>query len=218
MRAASPSASTSSSRGWTPCPASPPSTGSWPATAPPASNGPSVPARPTTRFARSRTCELWQLDAFEVALTGGDRATVYQIIDDASRLCIALTARTRAANPADAIDVLARAIAAHGRPVAVLTDNGAAPDTHRRGLPSSTELYLASLGVAPISGSPRTPPDPGQDRTLPPPRPQMARGAPRHHPHRPSDRPERAFATSTTITAPTRRSAPYAPRPRPGRG
>ena len=105
-----------------------------------------------TRFARSRTCELWQLDAFEVALTGGDRATVYQIIDDASRLCIALTARTRAENPADAIDVLTRAIAAHGRPVAVLTDNGAAFNTHRRGLLSSTELYLASLGVAPISG------------------------------------------------------------------
>ena len=115
-----------------------------------ARNGPSRvqrakrPRSSYTRFARSRTCELWQPDAFEVALT----------------------------------------------------DNGAAPDTHRRGLPSSTELYLASLGVAPISGSPRTPPDPGQDRTLPPPRPQMARGAPRHHPHRPSDRPERAFATS----------------------
>lgn len=189
-----------------------------------ARNGPSRvqrakrPRSSYTRFARSRTCELWQPDAFEVALTGGDRATVYQIIDDASRLRIALTARTRAANPADAIDVLARAIAAHGRPVAVLTDNGAAPDTHRRGLPSSTELYLASLGVAPISGSPRTPPDPGQDRTLPPPRPQMARGAPRRRPRRSGGRPERAFATSTTITAPTRRSAPYAPRPRPGRG
>ena len=135
-----------------------------------------------------------------------------------SRLCIALTARTRAANPADAIDVLARAIAAHGRPVAVLTDNGAAPDTHRRGLPSSTELYLASLGVAPISGSPRTPPDPGQDRTLPPPRPQMARGAPRRRPRRSGGRPERVPRRPTTITAPTRRSAPYAPRPRPGRG
>ena len=75
-----------------------------------ARNGPSRvqrakrPRSSYTRFARSRTCELWQPDAFEVALTGGDRATVYQIIDDASRLCIALTARTRAANPADAID------------------------------------------------------------------------------------------------------------------
>lgn len=218
MRAASPSASTSNSRGWTPCPASPPSTGSWPATAPPASNGPSVPARPTTRFARSRTCELWQLDAFEVALTGGDRATVYQIIDDASRLCIALTARTRAANPADAIDAPGPG---HRRSRAARSG----PDRQRGGPrhpPPGPALQHRALPGVFGSGAHlrarRTPPDPGQDRTLPPPRPQMARGAPRHHPHRPSDRPERAFATSTTITAPTRRSAPYAPRPRPGRG
>lgn len=36
--------------------------------------------------------------------------------------------------------------------MAVLTDNGAAFNTHRRGLLSSTELHLASPGVAPISG------------------------------------------------------------------
>lgn len=42
-----------------------------------------------TSFARSRTCQLRQLDAFEA-----DRAkAVYQIIDDASRLCIAITTR-----------------------------------------------------------------------------------------------------------------------------
>ena len=153
-----------------------------------------------------------------MALTGGDRATVHRIIDDASRLCIALTARTRAENPADAIDVLARAIAAHGRPVAVLTDNGAAFNTHRRGLLSSTELYLASLGVAPISGRAGHPQTQGKtERSHHPARKWLAA-----HPattltdlqivlNELSRRP-------TTTTAPTRRSAPYAPRPRPGRG
>ena len=184
MRAASPSASTSNSRGWTPCPASPPSTGSWPATAPPASNGPSVPARPTTRFARSRTCELWQPDAFEVALTGGDRATVYQIIDDASRLCIALTARTRAANPADAIDAPGpghrRSRAARSgldRQRGGLQHPPPGPALQHRALPgvfgSGAHLRISPDTPRPRArpNAPTTPPANGSRRTPPPPSP-----------------------------------------------
>lgn len=137
-----------------------------------------------TRFARSRTCGPWQLDAFEVALTGGDRATVHQIIDDASRLCIALTARTRAANPADAIDA---PVPGHRRPRAARSR----PDRQRGGPrhpppgpalqhPGSTWRpweWRPSPG-APDTPRPRarpnaptTPPANGPRRTPPPPSP-----------------------------------------------
>lgn len=104
------------------------------------------------RFAREQANELWQIDALAHTLPGIGRVSIYQVIDDASRACVALRAYPGGESPDDAISALGAAIAQWGLPGEVLSDNGTAFNTHRRGLLSKTEKYLAKAGVYPISG------------------------------------------------------------------
>ena len=123
----------------------------------PTQSRPGVPAprkRPRTsykRFTRSAANEMWQIDGFQWRLE--DRlVTVYQVVDDCSRVITALRACWGGESVAGARTVLEEAFATWGRPAAILSDNALAFNTSRITGPGATEKWLASLGVRPISG------------------------------------------------------------------
>lgn len=109
-----------------------------------------------TRFQRAQANELWQLDGiyYEVA---GQVCTIYQIVDDHSRLMVALTAIAGGESAVGAKAALGWAIGRFGAPATVLSDNSTAFNTHRRGQLSQTERWLADQGIRPISGRPARP-------------------------------------------------------------
>ncbi|PYI65473.1 IS481 family transposase [Arthrobacter livingstonensis] len=114
-------------------------------------------------FVRATVMSLWQLDAFEYRLAGGEVVTVYQLLDDASRFDVGTVAYSRAENSADAKDVLERAITAYGPPKEVLSDNSLAFNQLRAGRIGSVEIFLASKGTMPISGLPGKPTTQGKN-------------------------------------------------------
>lgn len=67
-------------------------------------------------FARATAMALWQLDAFEYRLTGGQLVAGYQMLDDATRYDVGSHAYERNENSADERRVLEQAIDAHGAP------------------------------------------------------------------------------------------------------
>ncbi|GAA4828461.1 hypothetical protein GCM10023354_03310 [Garicola koreensis] len=114
-------------------------------------------------FARSTAMSLWQLDAFEYRLISGTTATIYQLLDDATRFDMGTSAYTRHENSADAKEVLQHAIAAHGAPRELLSDNSSAFNQQRPGAIGSVEIFLASKGTMPISGLPGRPTTQGKN-------------------------------------------------------
>lgn len=104
------------------------------------------------RWARSAANELWQIDGFEHRLPDGTLVTIYQIIDDATRLLVALHARPGGECTEGAQAALRAGFAAFGKPREVLSDNGSAFNQHRRGRISTTEAWLAEQGIRPLSG------------------------------------------------------------------
>lgn len=104
------------------------------------------------RFRRARANELWQLDGMEWHLPEIGLVTIYHVVDDHSRLCPALIAVAGGESTAGARQALQSGIDAFGPPQSVLSDNGAAFNQHRRGRLSATEVWLAGLGIRPISG------------------------------------------------------------------
>lgn len=114
-------------------------------------------------FVRATVMSLWQLDAFEYRLLDGKTATVYQLLDDASRYDIGTDAYARHENSADAKDVLERAIEAYGAPKELLSDNSLAFNQLRAGRVGSVEIFLASQGTMPISGLPGKPTTQGKN-------------------------------------------------------
>lgn len=104
------------------------------------------------RFTRTSANELWQLDGIEWRLAGRP-VTVYQAIDDCSRVITALKAFWGGESHQGAEEALEAAFRDWGRPAALLSGNGPALNTSRwSGSPCRTERWLASLGVRPISG------------------------------------------------------------------
>lgn len=114
-------------------------------------------------FARSTAMSLWQLDAFEYRLTSGATATVYQLLDDATRFDVGTTAYLRHENSTDAKETIEAAIAVHGAPGELLSDNSSAFNQLRRGLIGAVEIFLASKGTMPISGLPGRPTTQGKN-------------------------------------------------------
>lgn len=114
-------------------------------------------------FVRASVMSLWQLDAFEYELASGQTVTVYQLLDDASRYDVGTDAYARHENISDAKDVLGRAIAAHGAPRELLSDNSLAFNQLRYGRIGSVEIFLASKGTMPISGIPGKPTTQGKN-------------------------------------------------------
>lgn len=106
---------------------------------------------------------LCQLDAFEFRTGDSKVATVYQLLDDATRYDVGSWAYQLEENSRDAQDVLARAINAHGAPQEVLSDNSLAFNQLWQGKIGSVEIFLASKGTMPISGLPGKPTTQGKN-------------------------------------------------------
>lgn len=110
-----------------------------------------APRKPK-RFEHDQPNTLWQMDGFDALLTGRRKATVLHIVDDCSRLDIALIA-VKSENSADVWSCFSKAASIFGLPRMLLTDNGTAFSGRRRGWTSALEENLAELGVRHITSS-----------------------------------------------------------------
>jgi putative transposase len=114
------------------------------------------------RFVYPAPNACWQLDATEYVLTAGRKCVVFQLEDDHSRLALAShVAESETAKAA--LSVFKKALAAHGVPQRLLTDNGLALNPVRRGWEGQLVVYAASLGVEAITGRPYKPTTQGKN-------------------------------------------------------
>jgi putative transposase len=114
------------------------------------------------RFVYPAPNACWQIDATEYVLTRGRTCVIFQLIDDHSRYALASqVAWTETAEAA--VAVVTKAIAAHGVPQRVLSDNGLALNPSRRGWSGQLTDYLARLGVEAITGKPYKPTTQGKN-------------------------------------------------------
>ena len=87
---------------------------------------------------------------------------IFQLIDDHSRYAVA--SHVAWGETAEgAIAVVTKAIAAHGVPQRLLTDNGAALNPSRRGVLGQLVDYCTALGVEAITGKPYKPTTQGKN-------------------------------------------------------
>jgi len=99
------------------------------------------------RFTADLPNELWQADITHWPLAGGGDAEILNIVDDHSRLLAASTAH-RIFKATDIVADLHVAMAAHGRPERMLTDNGAVFTGLYRGRGwVALERELTALGI-----------------------------------------------------------------------
>src|SRR5690606_33413109 len=95
-------------------------------------------------------------------LAGGRKCVIFQLIDDHSRY--ALASQVASSETAkDAITVFDKAVAAHGVPQRLLTDNGLALNPSRRGYVGQLVAHVAALGVEAITGKPYKPTTQGKN-------------------------------------------------------
>ena len=114
------------------------------------------------RFVYPAPNACWQLDATEYVLTGGRTCVIFQLLDNHSRYALAShVAWTETAEAA--VAVAKKAIAAHGVPQRLLSDNGMALNPSRRGWTGQLTHYLARLGVETITGRPYKPTTQGKN-------------------------------------------------------
>lgn len=115
------------------------------------------------RFVYPAPNACWQIDGTNYTLAGGRPCVILQIIDDHSRLAIASLA-SRSENARDTVRVVKKGIRLHGVPQRLLSDNGAAFNTTRRGKTKGLLVaYLEPLGVEPITGKPYHPQTQGKN-------------------------------------------------------
>jgi transposase InsO family protein len=114
------------------------------------------------RFVYPAPNACWQLDATQYVLTGGRTCVIFQLIDDHSRYAVAShVARGETADAA--ITVFDKAVAAHGVPQRLLSDNGLALNPTRRGFVGQLVEHLATLGTEAITGKPYKPTTQGKN-------------------------------------------------------
>jgi len=114
------------------------------------------------RFVYPAPNACWQLDATEYALAGGRKCVIFQLIDDHSRYAVASHVAAGETDEA-AITVFDKAVAAHGVPQRLLTDNGLALNPSRRGLTGKFVKHVGALGVEAITGKPYKPTTQGKN-------------------------------------------------------
>lgn len=114
------------------------------------------------RFVYPAPNACWQLDATEYVLAAGRKCVIFQLEDDHSRLAIASHVSTGETSEG-ALSVVQKGIAKHGVPQRLLTDNGAALNTSRRGWESQLTAYVTALGVQAITGKPGKPTTQGKN-------------------------------------------------------
>lgn len=114
------------------------------------------------RFVYPAPNACWQLDATEYVLTGGRKCVILQLIDDHSRYAVGSHVSWGETSDA-AIAVFDKAVAAHGVPQRLLSDNGLALNPSRRGILGQLVVHLMELGVEPITGKPYKPTTQGKN-------------------------------------------------------
>ena len=114
------------------------------------------------RFVYPAPNACWQLDATEYVLTGGRKCVIFQLIDDHSRYAVASHVAS-GETAKDAITVFDKAVAAHGVPQRLLSDNGLALNPSRRGFVGQLVAHVAALGVEAITGKPYKPTTQGKN-------------------------------------------------------
>ncbi|GAA1069847.1 integrase core domain-containing protein [Mycobacterium cookii] len=114
------------------------------------------------RFVYPAPNACWQLDATEYVLTGGRTCVIFQLIDDHSRYALASHVASGETSEA-AIAVFDKALAAHGVPQRLLSDNGIALNPSRRGYLGQLVVHVSRLGVEPITGKPYKPTTQGKN-------------------------------------------------------
>lgn len=123
------------------------------------------PRAAMTRFVYPAPNCMWQIDAFDWSLADGSPATVFQVIDDHSRLALAsLAARGETSEPA--IEVVTTAIDRWGVPQRFLSDNGSAFNPTRRGHQGKLVEFLQAKGVEPVTGRPGRPTTQGKNERI----------------------------------------------------
>ena len=95
-------------------------------------------------------------------LTGGRRCVILPLIDDHSRYAVASHVAWGETSEA-AITVFDKAVAVHGVPQRLLSDNGASLNPSRRGLLGQLVVHVMGLGVEPITGKPYKPTTQGKN-------------------------------------------------------
>lgn len=114
------------------------------------------------RFVYPAPNACWQLDATEYVLSAGRKCVIFQLIDDHSRYAVA--SRVAASETVtDAIAVFDKAVANHGVPQRLLTDNGLALNPSRRGYVGQLVSHVGALGVEAITGKPYKPTTQGKN-------------------------------------------------------
>lgn len=108
------------------------------------------------QYARPRDC--YQIDATEVVLTGGRRATVFEVLDDCTRTLVASLV-TDAETAAGAVAAITKAFTDFGVPSIVLSDNGTAFTSKYIGSVASSKFtrYVTGAGARLIHSSPYHP-------------------------------------------------------------
>lgn len=114
------------------------------------------------RFVYPAPNACWQVDATEYVLTGGRKCVIFQLIDDHSRYAVASHVAWGETAEA-AIVVFDKAVAAHGVPQRLLSDNGIALNPTRRGYLGQFVDHLWHLGVDAITGKPYKPTTQGKN-------------------------------------------------------
>lgn len=114
------------------------------------------------RFVYPAPNACWQLDATEYVLVAGRTCVIFQLIDDHSRKAVA--SHVAPGETADAaIIVFDKAVAGHGVPQRLLSDNGVALNPSRRGYTGQLVEHVTRLGVQPITGKPYKPTTQGKN-------------------------------------------------------
>jgi transposase InsO family protein len=98
------------------------------------------------RFEAELPNEMWQADITHWPLAGAGHAEILNMIDDHSRLFLASRAYPTV-KAADVVDVFRMAIALHGAPASLLTDNGAVFSATPRGGKVLLQIELERLGI-----------------------------------------------------------------------
>jgi transposase InsO family protein len=114
------------------------------------------------RFEFPAAGDCWQIDAFVWQLADGATVTIFQIIDDHSRLETDSFAAASESGVA-AWACWLRAIERHGVPAMVLSDNGSAFSGARRGWTADFERNVRALGTRTITSTPSHPQTCGKD-------------------------------------------------------
>jgi transposase InsO family protein len=114
------------------------------------------------RFVYPAPNACWQLDATQYVLAGGRTCVIFQLIDDHSRYALASHVAW-GETAKDAIVVFDKAVADHGVPQRLLSDNGLALNPTRRGYAGQLVDHLWRLGVQAITGKPHKPTTQGKN-------------------------------------------------------